>query len=85
MREIQEELGVTVTDLHRLKPISFVHANGPGIIHMFTTSQWIGGEPSRKSDEISELRWFYVEEACSLDTLALDGYRVSFRSLAQIG
>ena len=85
VREIQEELGVTVTDLRGLQPISFVHANGPGVIHMFATSQWIGGEPSRQSDEISELRWFYVEEACNLDSLALYSYRASFRSLAQIG
>lgn len=84
VREIREELGVTVTDLQRLKPISFTHANGPGIIHMFATSRWSGGEPSRKNDEISELRWFHVEEACNLDTLALDGYRASFRSLAQV-
>ncbi len=38
-----------------------------------------------RSDEHSELRWFNVEEACSLDDLALDEYRASFRSLVQIG
>ena len=37
------------------------------------------------SAEHSQLCWFNVEEACSLDSLALDGYRASFRSLAMIG
>ena len=36
-----------------------------------------------RGDEHSELRWFNVEEACSLDDLALDEYRASFRSLVQ--
>ena len=85
VREIQEELGVTVTDLRRLKPISITEASGPVIFHLYAAWQWIGGEPSTWGDEHSELRWFNVEEACSLDDLALDEYRASFRSLVQIG
>ena len=83
VREIQEELGVTVTDLHRLKPIDISNASGPVIFHMFAAWQWEGGEPSPRGDEHSKLRWFDVEQACRLDDLALDEYRASFRSLAQ--
>ena len=84
-REILEELGVTVTDLRQLEPISIREASGPVIFHMYSASQWIGGEPAMNSDEHSQLCWFSVDEACSLDCLALDGYRASFRSLAMIG
>ena len=35
-------------------------------------------------NEHSELRWFDVEESCSLDTLALDECRVSFRSRVKV-
>ncbi len=85
VREIQEELGVTVTDLRQLEPIKITNASGPVVFHMFATWQWLGGEPSMQGGEHSELRWFNVEEACRLDALALDEYRVSFRSLPRIG
>lgn len=78
-------LGVTVTDLRQLEPINITNASGPVVFHMFAAWQWLGGEPSMQGDEHSELRWFTVEEACRLDALALDEYRVSFRSLARIG
>ncbi len=83
VREIQEELGVTVTGLRRLEPIEITNASGPVIFHMFAAWQWLGGEPSLRGDEHSKLRWFDVEQACRLNDLALDEYRASFRSLAQ--
>ena len=83
VREIQEELGVTVTGLRRLEPIDITNASGPVIFHMFAAWQWLGGEPSLRGDEHSKLRWFDVEEACRLDDLALEEYRTSFRSLAK--
>ena len=83
VREIQEELGVTVTGLRRLETIDITNASGPVIFHMFAAWQWLGGEPSLRGDEHSKLRWFDVEEACRLDDLALDEYRTSFRSLAK--
>ena len=83
VREIQEELGVTVTGLRRLETIDITNASGPVIFHMFAAWQWLGGEPSLRGDEHLELRWFDVEEACRLDGLALEEYRTSFRSLAK--
>lgn len=85
VREIQEELGVTITDLRQIEPINITNASGPVVFYMFAAWQWLGGEPSMQGDEHSELRWFSVEEACSLDALALDEYRASFQSLARIG
>ena len=81
VREIREELGVTITKLYSLSSISVTEINDTVIFHMFASSEWIDGSPSLQSDEHSELRWFSVEEACGLDTLALDEYRASFRSL----
>lgn len=74
---------MTVADLQALDPINITEAGETVLFHIFAASNWRGGEPSMKSNEHSELRWFTPEEACALDKLALAGYRASFRSLAE--
>ncbi len=82
-REIQEELGVTLAALLPLDPIGVGEGREAVLYHIFAAAHWSGGEPSLKSNEHAELRWFTPEESCALDNLALAGYRASFRSLAE--
>ena len=79
IREMREELGVEVKLLRYLMAIEAVDVVGPVTFHMFSCSEWEGGEPEVRDDEHSELRWFSLQEACGLEPLALEGYRSSFR------
>jgi ADP-ribose pyrophosphatase YjhB (NUDIX family)/GNAT superfamily N-acetyltransferase len=79
IREIREELGVEVRILRYLMAIETVDALGTLTFHMFSSSQWEGGEPKAQDDEHLELRWFSLQEACDLEPLALEGYKNSFR------
>jgi 8-oxo-dGTP diphosphatase len=82
VREIKEELGVNVSGLSVL-PGFKTTAHGKEIaFHMFTTSEWSGGEPIMQNDEHSKLEWFGIEDACQLKHLALTEYKVCFRSLS---
>ena len=77
IREAEEETGLT--------PVRFVPAGrierGQAVHHLFTVLDWRGGEPRVLGDEHTELGWFTIEDACSLDPLALPEYRSLFRSL----
>ena len=83
MRETKEEVGLT--------PIRFMAAgsiqrpepgsNAEATYHFFTVFEWSGGEPTMLGREHTESRWFSIEEACALETLALTDYRSLFRNL----
>ena len=76
---MREELGIEVKILRYLMAIETVDALGAVTFHMFSSSQWEGGEPKAQEDEHLELRWFNLQEACDLKPLALEDYKNSFR------
>ena len=52
--------------------------------HIFVVVSWEGGEPRNLGGEHSELRWFDIDEASRLDTLALSEYLKLFVSQALV-
>lgn len=55
--------------------------HGEATFHFFTVIEWTGGEPEMLGNEHTHIGWFTIEEACSLETLALVEYRDLFRNL----
>lgn len=75
VREISEEIGVTVTKADLL---AVVEHPGPSEAqatrsHIFAVTAWIG-EPQNICDEHSQLRWFSLDELQRLKNLAGHGY-----------
>ena len=83
LREMQEELGVSVGNLSVLEPIALEADNQSILFHMFTATQWQGGEPLIQNEEHSKIHWFSITEACVLENLALEGYRKCFSALTE--
>lgn len=76
-REVEEETGVTPMQFARL-----VSLQGDDIeLHIYRVDAWSGGSPTLRGDEHVELRWFTVESACALPTLASSEYIRVFRDL----
>ena len=84
IRELQEETGITPTAFSHFETIETTETDGvtPALWHLFTVTEWAGGEPGITNDEHSEIRWFTVEEAQSLTPLAAEAYRPVFARLA---
>jgi ADP-ribose pyrophosphatase YjhB (NUDIX family) len=84
VREVGEEVGVTPTAWDRFCAVRDTGpgARGDAIYHMFLVRAWNGGQPAMANDEHTELKWFTIAEACSLEDLALEAYRDLFRSIA---
>jgi 8-oxo-dGTP diphosphatase len=75
VREISEEIGVTVT---RADLLAVVENRGSGEghtvhSHIVAVTSWIG-EPRNICDEHSQLRWFSLDELSGLENLAGHGY-----------
>jgi 8-oxo-dGTP diphosphatase len=83
VREAEEEIGLTPIRFAlagtMLQPKPDLH--GEATFHCFTVIEWNGGEPEMLGDEHTDIGWFTIEEACSLETLALAAYRDLFRNL----
>jgi hypothetical protein len=65
LRELDEEAGI--------RPLVYSeHSRHPlpqdGVLVLFRRTSWAGGEPRLRNDV--ELRWFWIEEACTLPNLA---------------
>lgn len=84
MREIFEELRVTVTEFVELGSLQVMEANAAVIYHMFAIAKWTGGEPTMRGNEHSELRWFTATEARALQPLAFEEYRQVFESIGRL-
>lgn len=84
IRELQEEIGITPTDFRRFETIETTETDGvtPALWHLFTVTEWTGGEPAISNDEHSEIGWFTFSEAQSLTPLASKAYRSAFARLA---
>jgi 8-oxo-dGTP diphosphatase len=83
-RELQEEIGITLTGFGHFETIATTETDGvtPALWHLFTVSEWTGGEPKITNDEHSEICWFTLGEAQSLTPLASEAYRAAFARLA---
>jgi len=80
-RELEEELGIAPTQYRPLVALRDTTQRGEATYHFFTVTAWRGGAPAIRDDEHSELGWFTVDEACALDGLAIEEYRMLFRTL----
>jgi 8-oxo-dGTP diphosphatase len=77
LRELDEEAGI--------RPLVYSeHSRHPlpqdGVLVLFRITHWTCGEPRLRNDEHVKLRWFWIEEACSLPNLAAPEYVQIFRS-----
>lgn len=84
VRELQEELGITATAFRNFETIETTETDGitPALWHLFTVSDWVGGEPGIANDEHSDIHWFAFGEAETLTPLASEAYRPVFARLA---
>ncbi|MEP2828579.1 NUDIX hydrolase [Parvibaculum sp.] len=82
IRETMEELGVTPLQFEAVglfaEPLP--ERYGEAVHHFFRVTEW-RGEPSLTDDEHTELRWFTLDEACTLEDLAIPEYRELFAIL----
>ena len=83
IREVREEVGVSPTRFVFLVSLADPNASEAGLAtyHMYSISDWDGGEPALVGNEHSELRWFTLEAATALPDLASDEYRALLRGL----
>jgi mutator protein MutT len=77
VREVEEEIGVTPIQFAKLTTL---HAEGIEL-HIYRVDAWTGGSPALRGDEHVELRWFSVQAACALPTLATEHYVQVFQEL----
>lgn len=69
-REVDEEIGVTVSSYHLLQTIP---DDGGYLHHIYAVTAW-SGEPLNLSEEHDEIRWFAIEDLKTLRDLAGLGY-----------
>lgn len=76
LREFDEEIGVTPTNFREMMVIAepYPEINGERAYHVYAITAWRGPEPAIKNDEHTDIAWFTIDEALSLD-LALSQYR----------
>jgi mutator protein MutT len=77
VREVEEETGAVPLQFAKLALLSADDIE----LHVYRVDAWSGGNPSLRGDEHVELRWFTVEAACALTTLASDEYIQIFQRL----
>jgi 8-oxo-dGTP diphosphatase len=83
VREAEEEVGLTpfrfslTGSISQPKPEIY----GEAVYHVFTVSEWSGGDPSMLGDEHTEIRWFTIDQACVVESLALVDYRNFFTTM----
>ena len=81
VRECEEEVGLT--PLHYQHVETIFEETDPlqkTPFHVYAIRLWRGGAPQLLGDEHSELGWFTLQDAESID-FALEGYRPIFRQL----
>ena len=67
VRELEEELGIIVTDLEPLGTFEDVQKYGPYECHVFLVIAWRGNPFNRQPEEHSEIRWVTVEDTRHLE------------------
>ncbi|MEX1154285.1 NUDIX hydrolase [Parvibaculum sp.] len=83
VREAKEEVGVTPLRFTAIGRFREPNADlyGDAMHHFFAVTEWAGGEPEPLGDEHTEVRWFDIAEACTLEGLAAAEYRPLFKRL----
>ena len=79
-RELREELGITAIKAEPIGQMAFEEAGQDRSLMLYRVSYW-DGMPVMRGDEHQELRWFSIEDATALPTLALPAYAEVFRNL----
>jgi 8-oxo-dGTP diphosphatase len=69
IRELNEEIQVTPIEFVELATLPELQPNfnGEAAYHIFLVTRWDGVGPAAQGHEHSEIRWFHVSEAISLD------------------
>ncbi|MDQ2808518.1 MAG: NUDIX hydrolase [Chloroflexota bacterium] len=80
VRELAEEIGVTPTAWHKLDELQLTTLGQADtlVMHFYAVTRWTGTPTNRQPEEHSEIGWFGIEEACTLD-LADPEYPALFR------
>ena len=83
IREVREEVGVIPACFVFLLSLADPNApeDDPATYHMYSITDWKGGEPVLIGNEHTELKWFTIDGAVALPGLALDEYRAVLRGL----
>jgi 8-oxo-dGTP diphosphatase len=83
VRELREEIGITLTTYTHLSSIKDPNTppSDPIVYHMYRVTSWEGGEPVIIGDEHSELTWKTFDAAAAIPDLALQEYRNLFTKL----
>lgn len=79
IREIEEELGITLTAFAPLATISIRRSVVEVELHVYLVTDWDGKAWNRQPEEHDVIRWFTIDEACRLP-LASPRYPSLFRS-----
>jgi mutator protein MutT len=81
VREVGEEIGVTVSTWRALPTMTYrLAGRDPITQHLFEVRAW-NGEPRLANDEHSELRWFTAPELDAIANDAFIGYRLLLDAL----
>ncbi|TWT00167.1 NUDIX domain-containing protein [Planomicrobium sp. CPCC 101079] len=66
IREVEEEVGVTVSNLRYVNSSSFVAESGVPVVDIVFLCSYQSGEPSAKDpDEVASIHWMATEEILS--------------------
>jgi 8-oxo-dGTP diphosphatase len=81
IRESQEEVGITPLEFGLLAIFREPEPEryGDASHHVFSVTNWQGGDPTNKSNEHSELRWFTLDEIRTLTNIADTRYELYAR------
>jgi mutator protein MutT len=67
MRELQEELGITLTQWSYLEGISFPSEPSNQVtVYLYLVTDWTGTPTNRQLEEHSTIGWFSLEQAAGL-------------------
>lgn len=83
VREVSEEVGLVPTCLRELGTIEEPNPAAYGAVtyHLYAVTAWDGGEPVLVGDEHTELRWCALEQAASIEGLAMAEYTGFFERI----
>ena len=83
-RELQEEIAVTPTSYELVEQFTTdpVSNSARATFHIYLVSDWLG-KPTLQGDEHTEFRWFPVNDAAELTSLALAEYATLLRRLVK--
>jgi 8-oxo-dGTP diphosphatase len=78
IREVKEEVGVVPNQFRLIAIFQEPQPEryGEALHHVYSVTSWQGGNPTNKSAEHTELKWFSVSEISLLKNIADDRYNM---------